>query len=332
MLSPHAVPLQGRLGRATREEDDAFRNPFQRDRDRIMFSRAFLRLQGKTQVFAAGEDDHVRTRLTHTLAVAQVSRNLARALGLNEDLSECIALAHDLGHPPFGHAGESELDAWARERGERFEHNLQSHRIVTVLEQHSSRITGLNLNLEVIDGLLKHSSEHPITGASITLSCEAMLVDLCDQLTYSAHDCDDGLQAGLFSMDELRTVPLIQTAHGRALARGTFIRGAILDVLSTDLLASSTLPTIRLSDHVREQLDHLGEFLSAHLYRSSAVLAQAKQGRTLLRTLCDQFEKDPPQKITEMVQRRDEGLTRAILDYVSGMTEQFARSHTSPYT
>jgi dGTPase len=164
LLSPRAVPHEGRLGRGVEEPEDAIRFPFQRDRDRIIHASAFRRLQGKTQVFVSGEDDHVRTRLTHTMEVAQIARDLARALRLNEDLAECIALAHDLGHPPFGHAGEAALDRWMREHGGRFEHNEQSFRVITLLEKHAAAVPGLNLHREVEEGLLKHSARHPISG------------------------------------------------------------------------------------------------------------------------------------------------------------------------
>ena len=149
LVAPYAVPLEGRLGRIFSDPPDDYRLPFQRDRDRIMHASAFRRLQGKTQVFEVGESDHFRTRLTHSLEVSQVSRDLGRRLRLNEDLCECLALAHDLGHPPFGHSGEEALDTWLAEKGEHFEHNEHSLRIVTVLEKHSSLYQGLNLNREV---------------------------------------------------------------------------------------------------------------------------------------------------------------------------------------
>src|SRR3989344_4963553 len=150
LLAPYAVPHGTSLGRENPEEEDATRFPFQRDRDRIIHTQAFRRLKHKTQVFVVGKGDHYRTRLTHTMEVAQISRDMARTLGLNEDLAECIALANDLGHPPFGHAGEDALDQWMRDHGSHFEHNAQSLRIVTLLEEHSSLQKGLNLNREIL--------------------------------------------------------------------------------------------------------------------------------------------------------------------------------------
>ena len=159
LLASHAVPIQGQRGREQKEPGDETRFPFQRDRDRIIHTQAFRRLKGKTQVFVAGEGDHYRTRMTHTMEVTQLSRDIARTLSLNEDLAECIALAHDLGHSPFAHMGEEALDAWMKKQGSHFEHNEQSLRVVTLLEEHSSAYRGLNLNREVLEGLKKHSTE-----------------------------------------------------------------------------------------------------------------------------------------------------------------------------
>ncbi|HLD71473.1 MAG TPA: dNTP triphosphohydrolase, partial [Candidatus Peribacteraceae bacterium] len=168
LLAPYAVPHQGLLGRVHKEADDETRFPFQRDRDRIIHTQAFRRLKGKTQVFVTGDTnfgtDHYRTRLTHTLEVAILSRDMARTLGLNEDLAESVALAHDLGHPPFGHAGEEALDHWMHDYDLHFEHNAQSLRLATILEQHSSQWQGLNLNREILEGLQKHRTPHDQSG------------------------------------------------------------------------------------------------------------------------------------------------------------------------
>jgi len=160
LLEPYAVPLSGTLGREYLEEEDVTRFPFQRDRDRILHTQAFRRLKHKTQVFVSGHGDHYRTRITHTLDVAQISRDLARTLSLNEDLAECIALAHDLGHTPFGHAGEEAMNVCMQEYGRTFEHNEQSLRIVSVLESRSTKYDGLNLHREILEGLHKHRTPH----------------------------------------------------------------------------------------------------------------------------------------------------------------------------
>lgn len=324
LLHPHAVPHGGLRGRVYDEPEDDTRFPFQRDRDRIIHSYAFLRLQGKTQVFAVGEmGDHVRTRLTHTMVVAQISRDLARMLRLNEDLAECIALAHDLGHPPFGHAGEEAIDAWMKEHGSRFEHNDQSHRIVILLEKHSSQYTGLNLNLEVVEGLLKHSTE-------IHHSLEAQVTNIADEIAYIAHDCDDGLNAGLFSREELISVPLAHEAYERTRERGTYIRGALQHLMVHDLLEHSTLnPSdphpITFSSSMRNGIAELRRFLWDHMYTHPQVIAQSKAGQQVVGALCRQYFLKPHAKILEMQERTDSTLLEAVKDYVAGMTDSYAK-------
>ncbi|MBI3618819.1 dNTP triphosphohydrolase [Candidatus Peregrinibacteria bacterium] len=255
LLAPYAVPYEGRLGRVTLEPEDRTRFPFQRDRDRIIHTQAFRRLQGKTQVFVAGEGDHYRTRLTHTMEVAQIGRDLARALSLNEDLTECIALAHDLGHPPFAHAGEESLDAWMRGHGLSFEHNEQSLRLVTLLEEHASRIPGLNLNREVLEGLEKHSKH--LEGRSHTL--EAQVVNMADEIAYTGHDCDDGLRAGFFSIEDISSLALAKKAMDLIAPRGTALRGGIIHLLVTDLLEHTQLEIVPARAHVRASARHGGE-------------------------------------------------------------------------
>ena len=218
LLAPYAVPHEGVLGRTYPEAPDGTRFPFQRDRDRIIHTQAFRRLKGKTQVFVAGThgstqlttSDHVRTRLTHTMEVAQISRDIARTMGLNEDLAEAVALSHDLGHPPFGHAGEEALDRWMKKHGGSFEHNIQSHRVVTVLAEHSTQFPGLNLHQEILEGILKHRTPHDggiVSGEMVSgewshsrshdltthhsPSLEAQIVNLSDEIAYTGHDCED---------------------------------------------------------------------------------------------------------------------------------------------
>ncbi|UPA22704.1 dNTP triphosphohydrolase [Candidatus Peribacteria bacterium] len=324
LLSPHAVRHEGRLGRVFPEQEDDTRFPFQRDRDRIIHSYAFLRLQAKTQVFAVGEmGDHVRTRLTHTMVVAQISRDLARMLQLNEDLAECIALAHDIGHPPFGHAGEEAIDAWMKEHGARFEHNEQSYRIVTLIEKHSSQYTGLNLNREVLEGLQKHSM-------TIAHSLEAKLVNIADEIAYHAHDCDDGLNAGLFSRTELLSVPLAAEAYERTRERGTYIRGALQHMMVHDLLEHSTLNPldthpIAFSSAMRHGITELRQFLWDHMYTHPQVVAQTTIGQTVVDALCRKLYEHPTQKITDLQERTGSGLVEAVKDYVAGMSDTYAK-------
>src|SRR5688572_14675627 len=196
ILAPYAQFSADTRGRAHEEEPPEWRTHYQRDRDRVIHSRAFRRLEYKTQVFLNGTGDHLRTRLTHTMEVAGISRNIARALRLNEDLTETIALAHDLGHSPFGHKGEGVLNRLMRSHGG-FEHNRQSLRIVEELEQKYPGFPGLNLTWEVREGLMKHSREHPA-------SLEAQVANLADEIAYYSHDLDDGLDSGLLSEQQLR--------------------------------------------------------------------------------------------------------------------------------
>lgn len=322
LLAPYAVPHEGRLGRVHTEPADDMRFPFQRDRSRIIHSQSFRRLQGKTQVFAAGVGDHYRTRLTHTMEVAQIARDIARSLRLNEDLTECIALAHDLGHPPFGHAGEETLNNWMQKHGGHFEHNEQSERIVTVLEEHSGLYPGLNPEREVIEGLRKHTGPPH--------SAEAALVNIADEIAYCGHDCDDGLAEGLFGLPDLLTVPLAASAHAQTKRRGTSIRGALIRMLAEDLLDAS-LPLLQsgafaidFSPSMRADLKQLRSFLWTHMYHHPSVTVRTRRGQELLRLLCDSYHAHPTEKVADMQKRTESTLSEAVKDYVAGMTDAFA--------
>lgn len=316
-LAAHATPVEGLRGRPVHEDEDGIRSAFQRDRARIIHCQAFRRLAGKTQVFVAGEGDHYRTRLTHTMEVAQITRDLARALGLNEDLAECVALAHDVGHTPFGHAGQDALDAWMRGHGGRFEHNVQSHRIVTVLEMRKRGINGLNLTRDVSDGLLKHGVA--------PLSLEARLANVCDEIAYTAHDCDDGLRAGFFTLEELRTIPLAADAADEAERRGGLaVRSTIIDVLARDLLAGATPEGIDLSPEMRARLRPLREFLWTRMYNHPHVLERTARGQRAIRSLCDTLLGSPPPPVVSLRERTNSSLHEAVKDYVAGMTDAFA--------
>ena len=328
MLAPYAAKNASR-GRVIPEELDGIRTPFQRDRARVIHSQAFRRLAGKTQVFVAGEGDHFRTRLTHTMEVAQITRDLARALGLNEDLAECIALAHDLGHPPFGHAGQDALDAWMNERGKSFEHNVQSHRIVTVLEQRGNA-NGLNLTRDVVEGLLKHGGKDE-NGNDVVLSLESQLANACDEIAYVAHDSDDGLRAQLFSYDELRSVPLAAEAADAAKQRGILVRSTLIDILARDLIAHAAeterangVPTIGLSPGIRAKLQPLRAFLWERMYHHPLVLERMERGQAALRSLCETFLAAPPEAVAAILERTGGTLEEAVKDHVAGMTDGFA--------
>lgn len=340
LLAPYAVPLGGMLGRVTKESDDTTRFPFQRDRDRIIHTDAFRRLKGKTQVFVAGRGDHYRTRLTHTMEVAHISRDMARTLELNEDLAECIALAHDLGHPPFGHMGETALDEWMRSYGGHFEHNEQSLRIVTVLEEHAEGNPGLNLNREILDGMQKHVSREK-RGRSLSL--EAQLVNIADEIAYVGHDCDDGIRAELFTMNDLRVVSLPDRAGKLSSARGTSLRGSLINLLVTDMYAeterrlitsrihtlddvyASTNDLVGFSEAVSADLKHLRTFLFDRMYSHPRVREAAMEGQAVIRKLCDALHAKPTEKIAEFQHRTGSSLPEAVKDYVAGMTDAYAR-------
>lgn len=321
LLAPYATKNASR-GRIIPEELDGVRTPFQRDRGRIIHSQAFRRLAGKTQVFVAGEGDHYRTRLTHTMEVAQITRDLARALGLNDDLAECIALAHDLGHAPFGHSGQDALDAWMRRHGGAFEHNVQSHRIVTLLETRGGR-SGLNLTRDVADGLLKHGP--------VPLCLEGRLANACDEIAYTAHDADDGLRAGLFAYDELTAVPLAADAARAAEDRAVQIRGTLIDAMARDLLAHADAtadrpegPATGLSPAMRERLKPLRAFLWERMYMHPSIHERMERGKTALTRLCDAYLASPPPAVEALRARTASTPVEAVKDYVAGMTDAFA--------
>ncbi len=346
-LAPYAVGHGGVLGREFPDTIDATRFAFQRDRDRIIHSTSFRRLKGKTQVFVTGDGDHYRTRLTHTLEVAQVSRDIGRTLQLNEDLCECIGLAHDLGHPPFGHGGEQAIDVWMRTHGSTFEHNLQSHRIVTLLEHHSDSFQGLNLNKEILMGMLKHVTPHdhpsgdPLPeGAGHTL--EAQVVNLSDEIAYTAHDSDDGLTQGLFTLHDISKTELGKEACDQSHDRGTSLRGSLIDLMVTDLYQESGhrietskvtsvqdvfkqhSPLIGFSKNFRAKMDELRAFLWKHMYLHPSVALRIADGQKIVEILCENFYKNPPQKVLDLKMRTDSELIDAVKDYVAGMTDEFA--------
>lgn len=347
LLAPYAVPLAGALGREVSEPDDATRAPFQRDRDRIIHTLAFRRLQGKTQVFVTGEEsDHVRTRLTHTMEVAQIARDIARTLSLNEDLAECIALSHDLGHPPFGHRGEEALNHWARGHGLTFEHNAQGLRIVTTLEWHSSLVPGLNVNREVLEGIQKHREVWTETPFARGMSLEAQAVDRADEIAYLGHDTDDGLRSRLFTQEEIATVPLVREAVMLAAPRGTSIGGSLIQLLLTDLYAETerlltlqgihtladvyarTEPLVQHSPPMQERIRALRAFLWDRMYAHPRVTQASEEGQRIIAALADHLLAHPTSPV-QSLHAKNGTWEQAVVDYIAGMTDSFAKAQYS---
>ena len=368
-LAPWASDPQRSRGRRIDEPPSPPRNEHQRDRDRIVHSTAFRRLVYKTQVFINHEGDLFRTRLTHSLEVAQLGRSVARALRLNEDLVEAIALAHDLGHTPFGHAGQDALQDCMADHGG-FEHNLQSLRVVDSLETRYAAFDGLNLSFETREGILKHCTQQraqrllaaePQGPAARFVhggqpSLEAQLVNLADELAYSAHDVDDGVRSGLITLDQLRVVPLIAQGHAEVLAQhpGLAERRVLHEILRrmlsaqvADLIAATTAalqqaltdhpamdadavrrlpPLVRMSDTSRAQITELKRFLFRELYRHPRVTQMTALARTVVADLFAAYRAQPAQMTPEYATAQDR--PRAVADYIAGMTDRFAlREH-----
>ncbi len=360
--APYAADPARTRGRRHPEPPAAPRSEFQRDRDRIVHSTAFRRLEYKTQVFVNHEGDLFRTRLTHSLEVAQIGRTLARILGLNEDLIETIALAHDLGHTPFGHVGQDALNECMREHGG-FEHNLQSLRVVDELEQKYAEFEGLNLTFESREGILKHCSRKNaerlgelgrrfLGGRQPSL--EAQITNLADEIAYNNHDVDDGLRSGLISLAQLEQVPIfrhhLDEVRGRypdltdrRLIHETVRR--MINTLVVDLVGETRRrlaehrpesldevrqcpPLAAFGDRVREEHLALKRFLFQNLYRHYRVVRMSEKARRLVRGLFEAFVNEPRLLPPEYQERADHGLQRAVCDYIAGMTDRYAiREH-----
>lgn len=303
-LSPYATLSRESKGRLKPEKKCDVRTDFQRDRDRILHSKAFRRLKHKTQVFISPEGDHYRTRLTHTLEVAQIARTIARALQLNEDLTEAIALGHDLGHTPFGHSGEDVLNSLVKEG---FRHEQQSLRVVDVLEQG----TGLNLTWEVRDGILNHTSR----GNPHTL--EGKVVSLADRIAYINHDIDDAIRAGILTTSDLprRPVEVLGETHAQR------IDSMIKDVINQ----SVEKPCVEMSPEVYGLTMELRNFMFENVYVGSSAKSQDNKARIMLRQLFEYFMKYPSEMPEEFIKiAQKEGTERAVCDYIAGMTDSFA--------
>ena len=339
-LCPWARPSRAAGGRRMPEAEDPLRTAFQRDRDRVLHATAFRRLQHKTQVLAAFEGDHFRSRMTHSLEVSQMARSVARALRCNDDLAEAIALAHDLGHPPFGHVGEEALDEAMHARGG-FRHNAQGARIVDYLEDRYGHGYGLNLTLALRQSLLKGRIPDgfplsPDLKVRDAVPLEAHLVDLCDKVAYLSHDLDDGLRAGLFNEEQAAELRLWQHARRSAeSANRQRIVSEVASLLIHDLVESadaamaaapvgSAPPRVQHSPTMTVMAQELLEFLRERFYRSPRVLAVMNDGAARIRQLFDSLRQHPD-RMPESAQRRiaQDGLERAICDYVAGMTDRF---------
>jgi len=354
-LAPYAAKSAESLGRVVLEAPHPHRTAFQRDRDRVVHSRAFRRLEYKTQVFVYHEGDHYRTRLTHSLEGAQIARTIARALRLNEDLAEAIVLAHDLGHTPFGHAGERALHRLLKDAGG-FDHNRQSLRVVDLLEERYPGFRGLNLTQEAREGILKHGApwEHPVPLPPKTpeRSLEAQLADLADEIAYTNHDLDDGLRSGLLTLEMLETCELWAHTRRSVEQRATaaservvraqiiveLINRIVTDVVeesaarlgergarSIDEIRAAATPLIRPSKAIAEATRDLKRFLFENLYHHPRVLRMNRKAERILGDLYRVY-RDDPRQLPRHVTRRfaADGEARVIADYIAGMTDRFA--------
>ena len=362
MLAAYAVHVTLSRGRRFAEAQHPYRNDFQRDRDRVIHSRAFRRLEAKTQVFTRRYSDHFRNRLTHTLEVSQVSRTIAGALDLNVDLAEALALVHDIGHPPFGHSGEKALDAAMREHGLFFDHNLHALRIVEDFEQRYAAFRGLNLTFEVREGIIRHSHDYDAKQypelAEYLLDqrppLEAQLIDLTDEIAYNTADLDDGYEARLLSLEEIREgIPMFErffrevqqiypTAPDKLKFNETLKR--VLNRFVGDLITNTRTrlqqAKIQTLDDVRNHSERLAafsptveaerkqskDFLYENLYFSPS-LADEKDNAERVITELFAFWMDHPEALPhnyrDKVEKKEDSLPRVICDYIAGMTDHF---------
>ena len=372
MTAPYATLPETSRGRRFAEPESAHRSPFQRDRDRIIHSSAFRRLKHKTQVFVEHEGDYYRTRLTHSIEVAQVARTIARVLGLNEELAEAVALAHDLGHPPFGHTGEDALAALMAPYGG-FDHNAQALKIVTRLEAHYADFDGLNLTWETLEGIAKHNGParpDPATGAlpaalveanagfdlelHTHASAEAQVAAIADDIAYNNHDLADGLRAGLFTLEDLRTLPLIGPCIAAVDARWPGLEPSrrqhealrrFFGLMVEDVLAEAQRriaaaapvdagairrldrPVIGFSEGTFAELKEIRGFLYVRMYRHWMVQRMRRKARIVVEELFRTFSEAPellPSEWNACAALDPAGRARVVADYIAGMTDRFA--------
>jgi dGTPase len=357
-LAPYAMASRASRGRRFPEAEHPIRTVFARDRDRVIHSAAFRRLEYKTQVFVNHEGDYYRTRLTHTLEAAQIARTVARALGLNEELAEAVALAHDLGHTPFGHAGEKVLNELMTPYGG-FDHNAQSLRTVDWIEIRYPNFRGLNLSFEVREGIVKHSHFQDRPAAQefdpkIYPCLETQIVDLADEIAYLAHDVDDGLKAQMLTVEELNASALFResaaaarvaspSAEARVLRYQTVIR--MIDAMSTDLMASladelqrnkirgvedvrkAGRVLVRFGSVMQPKVDEIKQVMRDRLYRHYRVSRMTEKAGRVLAALFQTYMTEPrqmPEHVVARAERYGEPLSRAVADYIAGMTDRFA--------
>ena len=364
-LKPYAVKSINSQGRIYKEPENAIRSPYQRDRDRIIHSSSFRRLKHKTQVFVNTEGDHYRTRLTHSMEVSQIARTLARSLGLNEDLSEALSLSHDLGHTPFGHAGEEVLSGCMQEFGG-FNHNIQTLRIVTTIENKYYKFHGLNLTIETLDGLIKHNGpvkniffykeilNKDLFTKRISFntfpSLEAQVAALSDDIAYNNHDLEDGIRAGLFTIQDFASIPFISQSIKKHLKNlRNFRREIIISQIIRDLINFMVIDVINTTDKNLKRVKprtvndiykqnrlivdfsdkmkvldrQIKDFLKANMYNHKKVIANTNRGKKIIYDLFKHLLKNPKKYISKdlFVNERKE---RVIADFIAGMTDRYA--------
>ena len=364
-LKPYAIKSINSKGRIYNEKENSIRSPYQRDRDRIIHSSSFRRLKHKTQVFVNTEGDHYRTRLTHSMEVSQISRTLARSLGLNEDLCETLSLSHDLGHTPFGHAGEEVLNQ-CMERHGGFNHNIQTLRIVTLLENKYYKFFGLNLTIETLDGLIKHNG--PVKNLNLYNailkknlfknkivfhafpSLEAQVAAISDDIAYNNHDLEDGLRAGLFTIEKFNSIPFVSKLinkhvnntknYRREIIINQIVRELInvmvVDVINTtnrnlkkynpqsikDIYKQDHL-IVDFSDKMKKVDMQIKNFLKRNMYDHKKVIINTNKGKRIIKVLFNYLSKNPKKYINEELVKKAPK-ERVVADFIAGMTDRYA--------
>ncbi|MBA4385122.1 MAG: deoxyguanosinetriphosphate triphosphohydrolase [Anaerolinea sp.] len=354
-LAPYAIHSRNSRGRKYPESEPDYRTCFQRDRDRVLHTTAFRRLEYKTQVFINYEGDYYRTRLTHTLEVTQIGRTIARALGASEDLVEVICMAHDMGHPPFGHSGETTLNKLMQDYGG-FNHNHHSYRIVTEIERRYPDFPGLNLSWEVLEGMVKHETEYDKTDAleynpSLRGHLEAQITNVADELAYTSHDLDDGLRSGIITPDMLKGIELWEMASAKHingtcglddLTRHMIIRDLtgmqVTSMINTSAknietsgvktateLQSLEYNVVGFDDEMKKLNRILKDFLFKNMYHQYRVVRMHKKAERILSELFNAYATEPtmlPMQFQNLIEEK--GKERTICDYLAGMTDRFA--------
>ena len=364
-LKPYAIKSINTKGRIYDEKENSVRSPYQRDRDRIIHSSSFRRLKHKTQVFVDTEGDHYRTRLTHSMEVSQISRTLARSLGLNEDLCEALSLSHDLGHTPFGHAGEEVLDQCMEGHGG-FDHNIQTLRIVTLIENKYYNFCGLNLTIETLDGLIKHNG--PVKNINLynTVlkknllknkivfhafpSLEAQVAAISDDIAYNNHDLEDGLRAGLFTIERFNLIPFVSKLinkhvnntknYRREIIINQIVR-ELINVMVVDVINTTnrnlkkynpqSIKDIHNQDHLivdfsdkMKKVDmQIKDFLRHNMYNHKKVIINTNKGKRIIKVLFNYLSKNPKKYIKEELLKK-EPKERVVADFIAGMTDRYA--------